>query len=136
TIGRTDRGILLTEERFVEKLERAIESLDQPTFDGLNSWFMSQAVREAGLTVALVGTGGDEMFGGYKSFRELPRLRSLNERTALIPERARLIAAHAVSSLAHGKSGAVRPQTRWAKLPDMIRAGSDLVELYQLAYAL
>ncbi len=136
-IGTHHREIPLTEERFVSNLDRAIDSLDQPTFDGLNSWFMSQAVREAGLTVALVGTGGDELFGGYKSFRDLPSLHRFNARTRLIPEPAKMLAAQAVRAVASGRGkGAVSPQTRWAKLPDMVRAGADMVGLYQLAYAL
>ena len=53
-IGSRHRTIPLGEQRFIDNLERAIAALDQPTFDGLNSWYMSQAVREAGLTVALV----------------------------------------------------------------------------------
>jgi asparagine synthase (glutamine-hydrolysing) len=136
-IGTHHREIPLTEERFVSNLDRAIDSLDQPTFDGLNSWYMSQAVREAGLTVALVGTGGDELFGGYKSFRDLPSLHQFNSRTRLIPQPAKMLAAQAVRAVASGRGkGAVSPQTRWAKLPDMVRAGSDMVGLYQLAYAL
>jgi asparagine synthase (glutamine-hydrolysing) len=42
-------------------LDAALDSLDQPTFDGLNSYYMSHAVRDAGFKVALVGTGGDEL---------------------------------------------------------------------------
>ena len=63
-IGTEHHEVVLTEGRFVENLEAALDSLDQPTFDGLNAYFMSQAIRSAGFTVALSGTGGDELFGG------------------------------------------------------------------------
>src|SRR5262249_13453717 len=56
-IGTRHHELLLTERRFTDGLEAALESLDQPTFDGINSYYMSHAVREAGLKVALVGTG-------------------------------------------------------------------------------
>ncbi len=68
-IGTTHQEIVLTEAQFAGDLANALNTLDQPTFDGLNSYYISKAVREAGLTVALVGTGGDELFGGYSSFR-------------------------------------------------------------------
>ncbi len=98
---------------------------------------MSQAVREAGLTVALVGTGGDELFGGYKSFRDLPSLYRFNARTRMVPERVKVLAGQMAAAVMSGRGqGAVGPQTRWAKLPDMVRAGADLVNLYQLAYGL
>src|SRR5262249_49685282 len=73
-IGTQHREVVLTEQQFIAQLDAALDSLDQPTFDGLNSYYMSQAVRAAGFTVALVGTGGDELFGGYTSFRDLPTL--------------------------------------------------------------
>ncbi len=135
-IGSRHHEITLTQSHFVDQLDAAIDSLDQPTFDGINSYFISRAVREAGLTVALIGTGGDELFGGYKSFSELPRFQTLARRARFIPLPLRLKVAHAIARWKYGKSTGVGPQTRWAKLPDMLRVGDDLLGLYQLAYAL
>ncbi|MCC6422279.1 MAG: asparagine synthase (glutamine-hydrolyzing) [Phycisphaerales bacterium] len=135
-IGTKHHEILLREVDFVSNLDRAIESLDQPTFDGLNSYFISRAVRDAGLTVALIGTGGDELFGGYKSFRELPKLRHLARKTGWIPLPARLMAARMINRIVNRGAGDVGAQTRWAKLPDMLRHHKSLLSLYQLAYGL
>jgi asparagine synthase (glutamine-hydrolysing) len=135
-IGSHHTEVLLTEDRFVSNLERALESLDQPTFDGLNAYYMSQAIRGAGFTVALVGTGGDELFGGYSTFRDLPSLRRWSHRTRWIPRRLLTAAAQLGTIGLRGRGGAVAPQTRWAKLPEMVRHGDDLRALYQLAYAL
>lgn len=137
-IGTEHQEVVLTESAFLKDLERAVDALDQPSFDGLNSYFMSRAVREAGLTVALVGTGGDELFGGYRTFRDLPTLLGLAQRTRWLPKGSKVAAARLWTALTQlgAAAGPVAPQTRWAKLPDMLGAGEDLVELYQLAYAL
>lgn len=135
-IGTRHHEIVLREGDFIGALEPAFCSLDQPTFDGLNSYFISKAVRQAGLTVALVGTGGDELFGGYSSFRYVPKLHRLARRSGWVPAAAKAKAAKLLVGAVSAKSGAVAAQTRWAKLPEMLRSGPDLLRLYQLSYAL
>ncbi len=56
------------------QLPAIIQAIDQPTVDGINTYFVSKAAKEAGLTVALSGNGGDELFCGYPSFRGIPRI--------------------------------------------------------------
>jgi asparagine synthase (glutamine-hydrolysing) len=135
-IGTQHRELLLTEKQFMERLDAALDSLDQPTFDALNSYYMSHAVREAGFKVALVGSGGDELFGGYASFRDLPRFMQLSKRTRWIPLRWRVAMARVIASAMQPSKSTIGPQTRWAKLVDMLPCGDDPLALYQLAYAL
>ena len=64
-IGRTD---------FEVETDRLFDAMDQPSIDGVNTYFVSKVAHEAGLKVAISGLGGDELFGGYSSFREIPTL--------------------------------------------------------------
>jgi len=68
---------IVTEAEFREDLPRIMDAMDQPTIDGINTWFVSKAARELGLKAAISGLGGDELFGGYRSFRDIPRLVSV-----------------------------------------------------------
>jgi asparagine synthase (glutamine-hydrolysing) len=62
----------VSEAEFRDDLPKILHAMDQPSIDGVNSWFVSKAARELGLKVAVSGLGGDELFGGYPSFRDLP----------------------------------------------------------------
>jgi asparagine synthase (glutamine-hydrolysing) len=65
--------VMLTPDDLLAQLDDAVGSLDQPTMDGLNSYFVSRAAHQAGLKVALSGLGSDEIFGGYSTFASTPR---------------------------------------------------------------
>jgi asparagine synthase (glutamine-hydrolysing) len=69
------RHIVRTVDRaeFERDLPAILEAMDLPTIDGINTWFVAKAAREAGIKVALSGLGADECFGGYPSFADLPR---------------------------------------------------------------
>jgi asparagine synthase (glutamine-hydrolysing) len=78
----------------------AVAAMDQPSIDGFNTYVVSKAAHEAGLKVVLSGLGGDEIFGSYPSFADVPRLARSARRAgripglgALWPPAARLLAA-------------------------------------------
>ena len=66
-------------------LDRALAAFDQPSMDGLNTWFVSKLVKEAGLTVALSGVGGDELFVGYGGFAKPLSMARWQKRIGWLP---------------------------------------------------
>jgi asparagine synthase (glutamine-hydrolysing) len=75
----------VSRREFNEDLPRILAAMDQPSIDGINTWFVSKAAREAGLKVALSGVGGDELLGGYPSFRDVPRWAKWLAPTRAVP---------------------------------------------------
>src|SRR6185503_18759029 len=63
---------IVTRSEFQTDLPRIFEAMDQPSIDGINTWFVAKAAREIGLKVAVSGLGGDELLAGYPSFVDLP----------------------------------------------------------------
>ncbi len=59
---------------FLNHLDDILNAMDQPTFDGVNTYFVSMCAKNAGLKSVLSGLGGDELFGGYPSFRRIESL--------------------------------------------------------------
>ncbi len=84
-IGAVHQTKILTGRDVAADIEKLIGSLDQPTGDGINTYYASQAARAGGVTVALSGLGGDELFGGYPSFTAMPRLARWLPRWRLLP---------------------------------------------------
>ncbi|MEQ8207536.1 MAG: asparagine synthase C-terminal domain-containing protein, partial [Woeseia sp.] len=66
----------VTRDDFLAERDRILTAMDQPSIDGVNTYFVAKAAHDAGLKVALSGLGGDEMFGGYDSFTQIPKLVS------------------------------------------------------------
>jgi asparagine synthase (glutamine-hydrolysing) len=60
---------------FANDRQKILDAMDQPSIDGINTWFVAKAAAQQGLKVALSGIGGDELFGSYPSFKQVPRLR-------------------------------------------------------------
>jgi len=135
-IGSRHTNVTLREEDFIRQLPDALTAIDQPTFDALNTYFVSRAARQAGMTVALAGTGGDELFGGYPSFVELPKMLRAGSWLPRGFERAIGGTARVAGGLLWDQLGQTPPQTRWGKIADVACAAHDLVGLYQTCYAL
>ena len=61
-------------EEFLADMPAILDAMDQPSIDGINTWYASKAVAACGLKVVVSGVGGDELFQGYGHFKYLPSL--------------------------------------------------------------
>ncbi|MBC7411461.1 MAG: asparagine synthase (glutamine-hydrolyzing) [Bacteroidia bacterium] len=69
----------LTPNDFKNDLPYAVNSMDSPSGDGPNTYVVSKATKEAGVTVALSGIGGDELFAGYDVFKRYQKIQSFKD---------------------------------------------------------
>jgi asparagine synthase (glutamine-hydrolysing) len=67
--------VLLKPAVFLDELTNALNAMDTPSGDGINTYVVSKAIKQSGLTVALSGVGGDELFAGYPFFKQYLQLK-------------------------------------------------------------
>ena len=84
---------MVSRAEFEQDIPRILDAMDQPSIDGVNTWFASKAAAERGYKVVLSGVGGDELFCGYSSFRQIPRMAALGRAIAAIPGARALLGA-------------------------------------------
>jgi asparagine synthase (glutamine-hydrolysing) len=116
---------LLVEPDVAAVLPRLADTFDEPFADSsaLPTFLVCEHARRF-VTVALVGDGGDEIFGGYERYRA----HALASRLRHVPNRWAAIAAQAVRSLSPGPPEARSRATRAARFLDT--AGLDAGERY------
>lgn len=93
--------IKLRPEDFLKELPNALKSMDHPSGDGPNTYVVSKATRNAGITMALSGLGGDEVFGGYEVFKRNLEIRNKAWMNA-VPKFARFSAGALMKNLKPG----------------------------------
>jgi asparagine synthase (glutamine-hydrolysing) len=100
------RHVVRTVDRreFEQDLPAILDAMDLPTIDGINTWFVAKAAREAGVKVALSGLGADECFGGYPSFVDVPRSVRFFRPFDFVPGLGRLT-RHALASVVPSELG-------------------------------
>ncbi len=94
--------VLLTANDLLTRLLSALQAMDQPSVDGINSYVVSEAASGAGLKVAISGLGGDEVFAGYSFFKTIARDEHLRGLIQAVPIGLRRAAATAIQSAAYG----------------------------------
>jgi asparagine synthase (glutamine-hydrolysing) len=77
--------VWIKKREFENQSEALFRAMDQPSIDGVNTWFVARAAASKGLKVALSGLGGDELFASYPSFRDIPRMNRLAGPLTRIP---------------------------------------------------
>lgn len=79
-LGAWHSTLMTSRDDFEAERERLFAAMDQPSIDGVNTWFVARAARQMELKVALSGLGGDELLASYPSFAQVPRLARLGSR--------------------------------------------------------
>jgi asparagine synthase (glutamine-hydrolysing) len=120
SFGTDHREVRVTGREFMDAVPKIVNVMDQPTNDGVNTYFVSRAAQRAGLTVVLSGLGGDEVFGGYKHYHWLARHGNAIRRFSALPGFVRrTVVGTAV------RYGQMRGRENWMRLSSLRDRVSD-----------
>jgi len=111
--------IPVTGQQLLQMLPEALDAMDQPTGDAINTYLISHAASQTGLKAVLSGVGGDELFGGYHLFRDVPKMLAMRRFLSLIRKPAAYL-------LGKCNLFALKP----AKLADFFDAPANILNYY------
>ena len=119
--------VVLCKTDFFDSLPAALAGMDQPTFDGLNTFCVADAARKSGLKVALSGAGSDELFGGYPFFDWVRWLAKTRPLVGLLPDSwSRSLSDFFIKKSKNGLSGVL-------KAPELLDVRGASAEDYLIA---
>lgn len=112
--GVQHNKVLLRADDFLNKLPFALNAMDTPSGDGPNTYVVAEAIRKSGITVALSGVGGDELFAGYPIFRQFQSVKGRGfDATRLLRKGLAAVLPSA--------------DPKWAKWKGLLEAGSSRI---------
>jgi asparagine synthase (glutamine-hydrolysing) len=118
--------VWIERDEFLHLQDEYFKSMDQPTIDGLNTWLISMVMKRRGFKVAVSGVGGDEFFGGYPSFRQMPYLHYLSRQPiplSGIGVKIRQLLAPIIKKISNEKyAGIIEYSSTWEKIYMLRRA--------------
>src|SRR5579863_1720919 len=124
TFGTNHHEILISQQDALRDVPLALAAMDLPTIDGINTYFVSQQTREAGIKVALSGLGADELFAGYSSFSSVAKMERFLRTWRYVPGK---------SAFAKCFASATSDTDQNRKLASLIRGTNQFLYPYFLA---